>query len=46
MYDHVDRLRRERAVPSLHEKTAGEVRELCATFPAPGILVDKELRSY
>ncbi|MBA3391314.1 MAG: serine hydroxymethyltransferase [Deltaproteobacteria bacterium] len=24
----------------LHEKIAGEVRELCAKFPAPGILVD------
>jgi glycine hydroxymethyltransferase len=25
---------------ALHEKIAGEVRELCAKFPAPGILVD------
>ena len=24
---------------ALHEKIAGEVRELCAKFPAPGILV-------
>ena len=24
----------------LHEKIAGEIRELCAKFPAPGILVD------
>jgi hypothetical protein len=24
---------------ALHEKVAGEVRELCAKFPAPGILV-------
>jgi glycine hydroxymethyltransferase len=24
----------------LHDKLAGEVRELCAKFPAPGILVD------
>jgi glycine hydroxymethyltransferase len=24
----------------LHEKIAGEVRELCAKFPAPGILID------
>jgi glycine hydroxymethyltransferase len=24
----------------MHEKIAGEVRELCAKFPAPGILVD------
>jgi glycine hydroxymethyltransferase len=23
----------------LHEKVAGEVRELCSKFPAPGILV-------
>ena len=23
----------------LHEKIAGEVRELCAKFPAPGLLV-------
>ena len=31
------------AAPSdaaLHERVAGEIRELCATFPAPGILVD------
>jgi glycine hydroxymethyltransferase len=25
---------------ALHEKIAGEIRELCAKFPAPGILVD------
>ena len=25
---------------AVHEKIAGEVRELCAKFPAPGILVD------
>jgi glycine hydroxymethyltransferase len=24
---------------ALHAKVAGEVRELCARFPAPGILV-------
>jgi glycine hydroxymethyltransferase len=24
---------------ALHERIAGEVRELCAKFPAPGILV-------
>ena len=25
---------------ALHERIAGEIRELCAKFPAPGILVD------
>ena len=25
---------------ALHARIAGEVRELCASFPAPGILVD------
>jgi hypothetical protein len=24
---------------NLHEKIAGEIRELCAKFPAPGILI-------
>ena len=24
---------------SLHERIAGEIRELCATFPAPGLLI-------
>ena len=24
---------------SLHERIAGEIRELCAKFPAPGLLV-------
>jgi glycine hydroxymethyltransferase len=24
---------------ALHARIAGEIRELCATFPAPGILV-------
>jgi len=24
---------------ALHERIAGEVRELCARFPAPGILI-------
>jgi hypothetical protein len=25
---------------ALHARVAGEIRELCAKFPAPGILVD------
>jgi glycine hydroxymethyltransferase len=27
------------ADPALHEKIAGEIRELCAKFPAPGLLI-------
>ena len=27
------------ADPALHERIAGEVHELCAKFPAPGILI-------
>jgi glycine hydroxymethyltransferase len=36
----MDAVVRAPADTALHERVAGEIRELCAKFPAPGILVD------